>query len=133
MMIYDTLKGIFNNCQHLESINVWCGGEFLIEKEALESVVKYSQSVYEIILYEYLIVRSELLLEELESFLISWMNRIPQKPLSLVIINNYPDDFDEPFISLDTNEKNMEIIEKYIKLEVIKRFKVTDLGDEILN
>jgi len=35
------------------------------------------------------------------------------------------DDIDD--ISLDTNNENMKIIEKYIKLGVIKRFKVIDL------
>ena len=78
-----------------------------------------------LILYNIFGVRSELLPEELESFFISWTNRIPQKSLSLVIVNNiYLNN------SLDTNEENMKIIEKYTKLGVIKKFKVTDFNDE---
>ena len=49
-------------------------------------------------------------------FFISWENRIPKKSLSLTIIwaNNYR--------SLEKNEDNMKIIEKYINLGIIKKF-----------
>ncbi|RIA81439.1 hypothetical protein C1645_837021 [Glomus cerebriforme] len=73
---------VFNDCQYLESIKIWCG-------------------------------------EELESFFISWTDHVPQKSLSLIIVND--DDR-----SLDANEDNLKIIEKYMKLGVIKRFKVMD-------
>ena len=119
----ETLKIISNNCQYLESIKIWCGVEYLSEKEALDTVIKYmkySPNLYKLKLY-YLedYVDSELLPEELESFFISWTNRIPQKSLSLVIYN-----FDSNENSLDTNNENMEIIKKYTKLGVIKKFKV---------
>ena len=65
-------------------------------------------------------VRSELLPEELESFFISWTNRIPQKD---TIRNS----------SLVTNNENMEIIKKYTKLGVIKKFKVTDVNGNEYN
>ena len=116
---------IFNSCQYLESIKIWCDDKFFSEKEALEAFVKYShKNVSELILYHIFDTLVELLPEELESFFISWTNRIPQKPLSLIIY-----DWDTDY-SLDTNEENMEIIKKYTKLGVIKKFKVTDLYDD---
>ncbi|RIA97858.1 hypothetical protein C1645_801566 [Glomus cerebriforme] len=118
---------VFNYCQSLESINIWCGGVFLSEKEALEAILKYShKNTYEFVLYHQCDTRSVLLPEELESFLISWTNRVPQKPLSLVIVK-----YDAN--SLDTNDENMQIINKYIKLGVIKRFKVTNFNDDEFN
>ncbi|GET00382.1 hypothetical protein GLOIN_2v1531010 [Rhizophagus clarus] len=122
----ETLKIIFNNCKNLESIKIRCGGEFLSEKEALETVAKYSQNIYELILCHLFAVRFELLPEELETFFISWIDRNPQKSLSLVVIT-----YDEN--SLDTNYENIEIINKYIKLRVIKKFKVIDFEDEEYN
>ena len=50
-------------------------------------------------------------------FFMIWKNRVPLKPLYLIIITHVTD-------NLDTNNENMEIllIEKYTKLGVIKRF-----------
>ncbi|PKC51623.1 hypothetical protein RhiirA1_543671, partial [Rhizophagus irregularis] len=58
---------------------------------------------------------------ELESFFIDWKKRIPQKPLSFVI-------FDSEFCKngLDKNVENTKIIEKYIKLGVVKNFEIDD-------
>ena len=109
---------VLNGCQYLESIKIWCGGEYLSEKEALEAFVKYSQNVYELILCHYFYVPFELLPEELETFFRSWTNRVPQKSLSLIIVKRYA-------VSLDTNYENMKIIEKYIELGIIRKFKVT--------
>ena len=109
------MKIVFSNCQYLESINIWCGDEFLSEKNALETVAKYSpKNIYELIFYHLYDLNSELLPEELESFFISWTNRIPQKSLSLCLI-----DFD---CYRDSLVKNMKIINKYIELGVIKKF-----------
>jgi hypothetical protein len=110
----ESLKIILNSCRYLESIKIRCGGRFLNEKEILEAVVKYSQNITEIILHHVFILKTELLPEELESFFISWTNRIPQKSLSLVIVKYKTSN------SLDTNDENMEIIKKYIKLGVLK-------------
>jgi hypothetical protein len=112
----ETLKVIFENCRYLESIKVWCGGTFLSEKEALETVLKYSIIIHEIILYYQDDILFRIFPKELESFFISWTNRIPQKSLSLAIVD---------YVSnrLDLYDDNMEIIEKYIKLGVIKKFK----------
>ncbi|RIA86052.1 hypothetical protein C1645_829880 [Glomus cerebriforme] len=123
----ETFNLFFKNCQYLESIKIWCGGQYSNEKEALDVIVKYSNiNTYEIILYHCYNIKSKLLPEELESFFISWTNRVPQKSLSLIIINN-----DNK--SLDANEDNLKIIEKYKKLGVIKRFKVTDFDDDEIN
>ncbi|PKC50355.1 hypothetical protein RhiirA1_543890, partial [Rhizophagus irregularis] len=80
----EMLKILFNNCQYLESIKIWCGGRFLNEKEALEAVLEYSKNIFEIILQYEFDVKFELLPSELESFFIDWKKRIPQKPLSFV-------------------------------------------------
>jgi hypothetical protein len=118
-----TLELVLKSCQYLKSIKLWCGGLYLSEKEALEMVIKYSHNnISEIILYHLFDVQSRLLPEELESFLIDWNNRIPQKSLSFIIVN-----IDDK--SLDANDKNMKLIDKYIKLGVIKKFKVTDFDD----
>ncbi|RIA82964.1 hypothetical protein C1645_880782 [Glomus cerebriforme] len=123
----ETLKLIFNDCQYLESIKIWCGGKFLNEKVALDMFVNYSnKNTFEIILYHYYDMESKLLPKELESFFISWIDHVPQKSLSLIIVN----DDDK---SLDANEDNLKIIEKYKKLGVIKRFKVTDFDDDEFN
>ncbi|CAB4373764.1 unnamed protein product [Rhizophagus irregularis] len=113
----ETLKILFNNCQYLESIKFWCGGKFLNEKEALETVLKYSKNIYEIIVQYQFDLKFELLPSELESFFIDWKKRLPQKPLSFVII-------DSEFCKnrLDKNVENMKIIETYTKLGVVKNF-----------
>ncbi len=83
---------------------------------ALEAFVNYShENVSELILHLFYSVQLKLLPEELKSFLISWTNRIPQKQLSLVIARYNT-------VSSDTSDENMEIIEKYTKFSVNKRF-----------
>src|SRR6185437_11124411 len=117
---------VFNSCQHLESIKIWCGGEYFSEKKALETYVKYSsKNIRELILcYQDCYVWPGLLPEELETFFISWMNRIPQKSFYFVIIKYYYNSDNDNNNSLDTNDENMKIIEKYINLGVIKKFKI---------
>ena len=108
---------ILNSCQHLESIQIWCCSDYLNEKELLEVLAKYSpNSFYELKLCYSSVGISKLLPEELESFLTNWSNRISQKSLSLFIIRNASR-------SLDLIDENMKIIEKYIKLGIIKGFK----------
>ncbi|PKY54507.1 hypothetical protein RhiirA4_473358 [Rhizophagus irregularis] len=95
----ESLKVVLNSCQYLETIKIWCTGSSLSEKEALEAVVKYSQNIHEIILYHTSDVISKLLPEELEAF----------------FVNKY--------------DKNMEIINEYIKLGVIKNFKIAEFDN----
>ncbi|RIA86548.1 hypothetical protein C1645_878602 [Glomus cerebriforme] len=75
-----TFKLVLKSCQYLESIRIWCG------KESLDTFINYSnKNTYELTLryqsygnYNYP-TRSRP--EELESYLISWANRVPQKGL----------------------------------------------------
>src|SRR5204863_5301269 len=116
----ETLKTIFNSCQYLESIDIWCNGAFLSEKESLEMVAKHSpKNVCELnlVYHGHNPPSTTLLSEELESFFIIWANRIPQKSLSLNITSSYY--YEKSF---DKIPENMEIINKYIKLGVIKKF-----------
>ncbi|RIA99338.1 hypothetical protein C1645_811577 [Glomus cerebriforme] len=115
----ETLKLILNSCQYLEGINVWCGDEFLNEKELLEIIALYSpKNFYELEIYYIFDVQLEILPHELENFFLNWKNRIPLNSLSLIIVKNYDD-----CISLEVNSENMKIIEKYIKMGLIKKFK----------
>ena len=119
----EVLKKIFNNCQYLESIKIWCADYYLSEKDLLEVVAEYSPSnIYELKLCYGFEAQSELLPEELESFFISWTNRIPQKSLSFIIIYNDAD-------TLADNYENKQIIEKYIELGIIKEFETIDYYD----
>ncbi|CAG8571605.1 6421_t:CDS:1 [Funneliformis caledonium] len=117
------LKSIFYNCQHLESIKIWRGGNYINEKEMLEVFAKHSpKSFHELKIHNR--VQSELLPRDLRSFLKSWSNRIPQKPLTL-IIENYDDDY-----GLDVNEENIQIIEKFKTLGVIKKFRIEKFDEK---
>lgn len=92
--------------------DIWCENEFLSEKETVKAIVKYSQNIYELVLCHSLYKQPiKLHPEEMESILTIWANRVPKKPLSLVIYN--------------TIDENKDIIKKYCKLKVIKEFKVT--------
>src|SRR5205085_1199012 len=113
----ETMKMVFNSCQYLESIKIWCGGELLSESEALDMVAKYSsKSLCELIFYHLYPLQLKLLPEELELLLISWKNRVPPKSLSLIVVSSC-----SAFTSLDRNNENMKIIKKYIKLGTIKK------------
>ena len=68
-------------------------------------------------------MKSKLLPEKLESFFISWSNRIPQKSLSFIIICN-------DSITLISNNKIMQIIKEYIELGIIEEFKTIDDIDD---
>ena len=96
----------------------------------LETVVKYSpKSFHEFGFYyvDDVAQTSVLLSEELESVLISWSNRIPFKLLSLMINIDI-----SGFNSLEI-EENKKIIEKYIDLGIVKKFKFINFDDELFN
>jgi len=115
----DILKIMFNEFQYLESIKVWCGDRWLNEKELLEVVAKYSPKNF----YELKVSNespSELTPEDLESFFISWGNRIPQKSLTWII--------DEGGFGYD--EGNIATIEKYKRLGIIKKFEIKKFNEE---
>ncbi|GBB99912.1 hypothetical protein RclHR1_03680007 [Rhizophagus clarus] len=112
----ETLEIIFDGCQYLESIKIWCGGLFLNDMRALQIVMKYSKNINEIVLDYRNNVRFKILPKELETI---FMNNTSRKPFSLVVNNDF-----DIINSLDKNGENIKIIEKYIKLGMIKRFKV---------
>ncbi|GBB85065.1 hypothetical protein RclHR1_11640003 [Rhizophagus clarus] len=108
----DILKVIFNNCEYLESIKVWCGKHYLSEKKVFETVANYSpNNFYELKIDN--ISHSDISPEDLEPFFISWKNRITKRILSLIIIKEYCK-------NLDDDEENMEIIKKYENLGIIR-------------
>ncbi|GES99106.1 hypothetical protein GLOIN_2v1781359 [Rhizophagus clarus] len=107
------LKYFFNDLPFLESIKInMCSlGEFN-EKHLFELIVNESPKNFcELKLFYGDKIKSTLVPEELEIFLKSWENRIPQKSLSLVITGS------NSFIK---NNGNINVIEKYIKLGSIK-------------
>jgi hypothetical protein len=113
----ETIKLIFNNCQYLESIQAWCGGRYLNDKEILEIILKYSpRNFYELNIYYIWGAQPKILPEELEEFFINWNNRIPQKSLSFIITKGSK--------CLKFKQENIEIIEKYKKLGIVKKFKL---------
>jgi hypothetical protein len=118
----EALKKIFNSCQYLESIKIWVGNfdlNYLGENNLLETIAEYSpRNVNELILCYDFEAQLELLPEELESFFISWSNRVPQKLLSFIIVCN-----DFSVSTLVDNDENMQVIEKYVELGIIKEFK----------
>ncbi|GBB98651.1 hypothetical protein RclHR1_03290009 [Rhizophagus clarus] len=113
----DILKTIFISCQCLESIKITCGIRHLNKKKVLETVTNYSpKNFHELKIYSS--SYSDISSEDLESFFISWKNRIPKKLLTLIMIKG---DF---FTSLD-----MKIIKKYENFGIIK-FKIKRWDDE---
>ncbi|GBC00960.1 hypothetical protein RclHR1_04010007 [Rhizophagus clarus] len=117
----ETLKTIFNNCQQLESIKVWCGNGYLNESEFFEVLAYYSpKNFYELEIY---FIEREILSKDLEKFFNNWKNRIPQKSLSFIILIE-----DNDTINIVNNE-NMKIIEKYKTLGIIKKFEIREYKD----
>jgi len=118
----ETLKVILNICQQLESIEVRFGRYHLVNSDIkiLEVVTNCSiKKSYELIIPH---IGSGLFAKKLEPILTSWSNRIPQKSLSLIINNSRP---------LKVKKAIMEVIEKFKKLGVIKKFEINKF--EIVN
>ncbi|RIA94237.1 hypothetical protein C1645_873566 [Glomus cerebriforme] len=110
---FRTVKMFFNNCRYLESIRINCYGCFS-EKKLFEIVANYSPKNFnELVLHHSYNARSGLIPNDLESFFVSWTNRISQQPLSLIIIG-------EDVHSFKNNWENQKIIERYIRLGIIK-------------
>ena len=76
----ETLKQLLINCQSLESIMVACDKK---EKEMLKIVAEYSPKNFYELKLDHDITRSRLW--NLETFLMSWNNQIPQRSLSLIL------------------------------------------------
>ncbi|GBC05276.1 hypothetical protein RclHR1_06150002 [Rhizophagus clarus] len=111
----ETLKMFLENFEHLEYIKICCEG-YLSEKILLDVIFTFSPKNFHILklCYSYN-TRSVLQPNELESFFINWAKREPQKSLSLIIFNKKAYTFIE-------DDENKKIIDKYVKLGVIKFF-----------
>jgi hypothetical protein len=111
----ETLKKIFGNCHQLENIKTICGSpHYLGGKQLLEIVAKYSpESFHELSLHSY----EKLHFKDLESFFISWKDRMSQKPITFTI--NKKD-------LVNYNNKFRKLIRKYKNLGVIKIFEMED-------
>ncbi|RIA83583.1 hypothetical protein C1645_833603 [Glomus cerebriforme] len=121
----ETLKLILNSCQYLENIKVQNGIEDLDSKEFLDTLAKYSpKKFYELEIDYCSFGTLGILCEKLEEFFINWKKRIPQKLISLIIVTDYRENID-----LEVNE-NMELIKKYMKLGVIKKFRTRKYDEE---
>ncbi len=114
----ETLKVILNGCQQLESNDVLCGSGFLNENELLKVVAEYSPKTFYEVKIDYTDYKG-FFLGELEPVFISWANRIPQKPLSLIITCGGSD--------CQVKKENMEVIENFKKLGVIEKFEIIRL------
>jgi hypothetical protein len=122
----ETLKLIFINCQKLESINILCGSSYLKENEILNIISKFCPKNFHELKLRYCL-DSTILLKDLESFFIDWMNYIPQKSLLFIITKGH-----QNIISLMDKKENFELIEKYQKLGIIKFKKYNDEFNEFI-
>ena len=109
----ETLKMILNNCQYLESIEIW--GRYSDLKELFEIFTKYSPKNFHELTLNSLNMPSK---KDLEEFFINWNNR---RSLSFIVFMDY---------SLRDNNnyeimKVIEVIEKYKKLGIIKKFETS--------
>ncbi|GBB87590.1 hypothetical protein RclHR1_14050007 [Rhizophagus clarus] len=111
----ELLKKFFISCQNLESIEIWCGDNYLNDKQVLDIVANYSpRNFYELKLYYVINTKSEILSNELEKFFINWKNRTSQKSLSF-IIEGY---------NLELTNEIMKVIEKYKKFGTVKECEI---------
>ncbi|PKK61463.1 hypothetical protein RhiirC2_791770 [Rhizophagus irregularis] len=109
----ETLKFIFNNCQKLESIKILCGEGYLTEKEILKIVAIHSpKNFHELKLYNFDISGSDF-----EPFFINWKDRVPLKSISFIIECH-----------LNVKRENIELLEKYKNLGIIKKFEINVKG-----
>ncbi|CAG8488259.1 1771_t:CDS:1 [Funneliformis mosseae] len=114
----ETLKLILTRCQKLESLKILCGNYHLNECKLLEIVANHSSNTFHELKVCAVHVQSELFSKELESILI---NPIPPKLISLVIVKGI-----KGFSALKVN---MEAIETFINLGIIKNFRIANFGE----
>ncbi|CAB4393069.1 unnamed protein product [Rhizophagus irregularis] len=110
----EELKMIFVNCQQLESIRTSSGSR-LSGKRLLELVAKYSPKNFHELNLREVNLKSK---DHLESFFSSWKDRIPLKPLSLIIHGNGKGPLNNNIIR--------KLVEKYKGLGVIKKFEYSN-------
>ncbi|CAI2170774.1 5569_t:CDS:1 [Funneliformis geosporum] len=101
------LKLILNSCKQLESIQVF----YHDEKESLEVLAKYAPKNF----YKLRLLQKNNLLtfKDLEDFFMNWEHRTQRKSLSLTIMGRSAN-----------NLEIMNVVEKYIKLGVVRKFEI---------
>jgi hypothetical protein len=114
------LKRILKGCRQLERIKVHCGGRLLDERELLNMIVEFSPETFcELkIFYEGYVTSS--CLEGSEPFFIRWADRVPLKSLSLIIVRGFGS------FPLRVKEEDMEVIENFKSLGVIRNFEIVN-------
>ena len=120
----EKLITILNSCQQLESLEICKDYEyFIIETKLLEVIVNHAPGKFHElkIRYESMdeVYDDKSFLEDLESIFKNWANRIPRKSLSLIII-------DENGLDLTVVDETLEVIERFKKLNIIKKFEIID-------
>ncbi|CAG8560631.1 11446_t:CDS:1 [Funneliformis caledonium] len=112
----ESLKTLLINCQQLEEIIVYCGGDYLNEDDLLDYFASYSsKNVYRLHVRYEGELRSELSPAVLERFFTTWTNRMPQKSLSLITEGFHCSHKRTMVIKRDT----LQVFMKYSKLGVI--------------
>ena len=93
-----------------------CGKDYLNEGELLEVVTRYSpKKFHELKVRVDHYPKKEYFLKDLGPIFKSWANRQSQHSLSLIMVN--------PF-GLKVKNENIEVIENFKRLGVIKRFEI---------
>ncbi|UZO08731.1 uncharacterized protein OCT59_028983 [Rhizophagus irregularis] len=106
----EELKEILNNCKQLEKLKVMCYRCHLKVNVVLEIISNFSpKNFHELHIIERL-GESNIFPMELESFFIIWKDRVPFRSFTFIIEEN------------KVENENMEVIEKYKKLGIIKKF-----------
>jgi hypothetical protein len=115
----ETLKIILNSCQDLKCIRIGCGGDLLEDKVFLDILAKYSPKYFceAEIEYRWHDKPSKITPTDLEEFFTNWKNRVPQKSLSLTVEKRCNT------ISFVENVENIIVIEKYMKMGILKKIK----------
>ncbi|CAB4378371.1 unnamed protein product [Rhizophagus irregularis] len=122
--LYTEFKGIeelimiFDNCQQLESIRNSCHNS-LGGKKLLEIVAKYSPKNF----HKLNLHHAKLNSKDLESFFISWKDRVSKRPFSFI--------FDGDGIVI--NNKIKKLIRKYKALDVINKFEEDEDPEQYIN
>ncbi|GBB93893.1 hypothetical protein RclHR1_02250003 [Rhizophagus clarus] len=117
----DSLRVIFESCQNLESIRVVVVSCIDCEmKEIFDVIIKHSpKKFFQFKIYYDSQMDQQILPELLERFYTSWSNRVPLRPFSFIVIDFFR------INKFTKNPENMKVIEKFINLGVVKKFKTT--------
>ncbi|CAG8483238.1 9294_t:CDS:2 [Funneliformis caledonium] len=103
----ETLRLILDSCEQLESIYLWCGGEYLNAGKLLEMIVDHSPKNFHELKMESMGL--DFFRITLKTVFRRWANRTSQYPLSLIIIG-----------IADIQRTNRRVIKKFRKLGIIK-------------